>query len=276
MTLKPESDQQLDTSSDQRFTDYYLKQSEGDEALNRMRRMRDAVRRVLALSGHPDSELEVLDIGCNAGTLCHAWAELGHRSHGLDINAPLLDAARNRAAEAGFNIDYQLGTATKLPWDDASMDVCMALELLEHVEDWESCVNEMMRVVRPGGAICLTTTNVWCPRQQEFNLPLYSWYPAFLKARYVRLAMTTRPELANYAKFPAFHWFSIGQLKRYAHQRGFSGFDRYDVALTTDKGPAKRIAFGLLKHIKPLRFVANLGAGGTMFFAVKDSPRSAH
>jgi 2-polyprenyl-3-methyl-5-hydroxy-6-metoxy-1,4-benzoquinol methylase len=55
------------------------------------------------------------------------------------------------------------------------MDVCLLPELLEHVADWQSCLNEAARVLRPGGLLYLSTTNVLCPRQQEFNLPLYSF-----------------------------------------------------------------------------------------------------
>ncbi len=62
--------------------------------------------------------------------------------------------------------------------------------------------------MRPGGVLYLTTTSCLCPSQMEFRLPLYSWYPGFLKRRYERLAKTTRPELANFAIYPAVHWFS--------------------------------------------------------------------
>ena len=76
------------------------------------------------------------------------------------------------------------------------MDVCLLPELLEHVADWQSCLKEAPRVLRSGGLLYLSTTNVLRPRQEEFNLPLYSWYPGPLKRYCERLAMTTRPALA--------------------------------------------------------------------------------
>jgi 2-polyprenyl-6-hydroxyphenyl methylase/3-demethylubiquinone-9 3-methyltransferase len=263
----------LDHSSDDRFTDYYAEASQSPEARERAEGIKAALLRVLEKNGHdPANEsLDVLDVGCNAGTLCSAWARAGHRAHGLDINGPLLDVARERACAEGLAIDFRLGSAIELPWPEASMDVCVALELLEHVEDWQGCVNEMMRVLKPGGALCITTTNVLCPKQNEFNLPLYSWYPAPLKRRYVRLAMTTRPELANYARYPAFHWFSYFGLRRYAGPKGFRCYDRFDITNMGGAGLVKRGVLGLIRAIPPVRVLAYLTVTGTVFFAVKQS-----
>ncbi len=95
----------------------------------------------------------------------------------------------------------------------------MLPELLEHVEDWQTCLNEAVRALRPGGALYLSTTNALNPVQDEFELPFYSWYPGFLKRHYERLAVTTRPELVNHAKYPAVHWFTFFGLKPYLRAR---------------------------------------------------------
>jgi 2-polyprenyl-3-methyl-5-hydroxy-6-metoxy-1,4-benzoquinol methylase len=260
-----------DHSSDDRFTDYYAKESQSPEARERAEVTKAALLRVLERNGRDPAKesFDVLDVGCNAGTLCTAWARARHRAHGLDINGPLLEVARERTRTEGLDIDFRLGSAIQLPWRDASMDVCVALELLEHVEDWQACVNEMMRVLKPGGVLCITTTNVLCPKQNEFNLPLYSWYPATLKRRYVRLAMTTRPELANYARYPAFHWFSYFSLRRYARPKGFRCYDRFDITNMSGAGLLKRAALRLIRTLPPVRILAYLTVTGTVFYAVK-------
>src|SRR6185436_9781775 len=97
------------------------------------------------------------DIGCGAGTQSRLWAKRGHRVFGLDVNGPLIQLARERAREAGYNINFEVGTATALPWLDQSIDVCIMPELLEHVSDWNSCIKEAARVVRPGGLLYLST-----------------------------------------------------------------------------------------------------------------------
>jgi len=48
----------------------------------------------------------------------------------------------------------------RLPYDDASVDVVLAGEIIEHVVDTESFLREIHRVLRPGGATVLSTPNV--------------------------------------------------------------------------------------------------------------------
>ena len=85
----------------------------------------------------------------------------------------------------------------------------MLPELLEHVADWQSVISEADRVLKPDGVLYLSTTNVLCPKQMEFELPLYSWYPGFVKRKVERLSVTSHPHLANHAKYPAVNWFHL-------------------------------------------------------------------
>ena len=190
-------------SSNQEFYEYYARQSQSDEAFIRFTRLRDLVLRVKQNEAKTNnaSSLDVVDIGCGAGTLSMLWAELGHRVHGIDVNESLINLARERAKNAGFDIEFRLGTAESLPWGDASADICLAPELLEHVPNWENCLNEFSRILRPGGILFLSTTNKLCPKQQEYTLPLYSWYPGFIKRYCEKIAVTTHPEIVNYATY---------------------------------------------------------------------------
>jgi ubiquinone/menaquinone biosynthesis C-methylase UbiE len=257
-----------DHANDPRFVSYYEELSANPRTLARFEAIQKVILRVLG-PGAAAKTLDVADIGCNTGMQCHLWARLGHRVRGLDISEALLQTARKRAAEAGLFIEFELGSATSLPWPDASVDVCIAPELLEHVTDWESCVNEFARVLRPGGVLYLTTTNVLCPRQEEFTLPLYSWYPRPLKKYCERLAVTTHPEIANFASFPAVHWFSFYGLRRYLRRLGLSSMDRFDVVNIDEKQGAVRFALQAIRRVPAVRFLAHMTQGGTMLVAMK-------
>src|SRR5262245_46539272 len=139
----------LDHSSHEQFYDYYARASQNEKTRARFIAIRDMLLRVLRDHRGPVNPLEVADIGCGAGTLSILWAESGHRVHGLDINEPLLTLAKQRAAESHCDIDFRLGSATALPWPDSSMDVCVVPELLEHVAEWETCLQEFSRVLAP-------------------------------------------------------------------------------------------------------------------------------
>lgn len=259
-----------DHSSHEEFAAYYAEKSTRPEQLQHFRSVRDTILRVLASSDGPGRKYAVLDVGCNAGGQCSVWAEEGHFVRGLDINEPLLALARQRALAAGQEIDYRLGTATDLPWEDQSVDVCIALELLEHVADWQACLQQFTRILKPGGVLFFSTTNVLCPRQQEFKLPGYAWYPAPLKRRFERLATTTRPELANHAKYPAVNWFSPYGLKRELRRRRFRPLDRFDLVDRAKKGPAGRFLIQCIQLSPLLRFLAHVCTSGTYLLGIKE------
>ena len=262
---------QCDHTSDERFTNYYTNQSQSDQTWSRCCSIRDSILRIFSREREVLGILDITDIGCCAGTMCMTWAEQGHRVHGLDINEPLLELGKKRAAKDGYEIDFQLGSAVDLPWQDKSMDVCIALELLEHVEDWQACMREFSRVLRPHGVLCVTTTNVLCPKQNEFNLPFYSWYPKALKKYFVKQAMTNKPQLANYAKYPAFNWFSFFSLRQFLSPMGFRCMDRFDVTDASEKGNMGRWALFWIRHLSLLRLLAHTTFSGTVIFALKDS-----
>lgn len=270
MSQHPESAAPLswDHSTHESFFEYYRDQSLTEPTLERFRAIQKAV--LLALPRERRLErLAVGDVGCGAGTQAMLWAELGHQVRGLDINGPLLELGRQRAAERGFAIDFELGSATALPWADQSLDVLLVPELLEHVANWQACLNEFGRVLKPGGILYISTSNKLCPVQQEFDLPLYSWYPGFLKRHYEKLAVTTRPEIAGHAKYPAVNWFSFFSLQRYLATLGFVSSDRFDIMETRNKPLPLRVVRQLVRAFLPLRVLAQMATPYTVLIGRK-------
>jgi len=257
-----------DHSTHEDFYDYYANESLSAATRQRFGRVKDMMIRVARDSSRAQ-RLNVADIGCGAGTQSVMWAADGHAVHGLDVNEPLIRLAQERARDAGLDVSFEVGSATSLPWNDATMDVCLLPELLEHVADWRSCVREAARVLAPGGLLYLSTTNVLCPKQQEFNLPLYSWYPSPLKRHCERLAITTRPAIANYAKYPAVNWFSFYGLRRFLRPLGFRCLDRFDVMDAAAKNPVQRVVLQGLRGSRLLRFLGHVATPSTVVVAVK-------
>lgn len=271
MTNEPEAtttSPSWDHSTHADFFEYYARESQTEATVQRFRRVQSVMLGLAARAGMP-SKLDVADIGCGAGTQARLWAECGHRVYGIDVNEPLIRLARKRAEQQKLDIRFEVGTATALPWGDRTMDVCLMPELLEHVADWRSCVNEAARVLRPRGLLYLSTTNVLCPRQQEFNLPLYSWYPPPLKRYCERVAVTTRPAIANYAKYPAVHWFSFYGLRDFLKPLGFHCLDRFDLIDPAGRSASARIVLTLLRRWPLLRYLGHVVTPGTALVAVK-------
>lgn len=74
---------------------------------------------------------------------------------GLDISKRMLDLARSRAQDAGREVTLRQGTAHALPFDDASFDTVVCTLGLCAIPDHEAAVDEMVRVLRPGGRLIL-------------------------------------------------------------------------------------------------------------------------
>lgn len=258
-----------DHSSDPNFLAFYERESVSEVTIGRFTRIRDRALELWTESNRRDGTLDVVDIGCGAGMQAMLWAELGHSVRGLDVNEPLLQVGRERASKRGLKIDFQLGTATGLPFEAASADIVLLPELLEHVAEWEAVVREAVRILRPGGVLYMSTTNWLCPVQDEFNLPLYSWYPPPLKRHCEKLAVTTRPQIANFARYPAVNWFSFFQLRRYLAPMGFDCLDRFDILARQPLSVAKRLVTSVVRSNPVTRFVAHVCTGGTIVWAVK-------
>lgn len=264
------STQGVDHGSDPRFVEYYALQSASGETDVRFRTVRDKVLGLWAsIAGRPAVNLLVADVGCGAGASSRVWTELGHRVIGLDVSADLVKIACERASAAGIDAHFEVGTATALPWPAFSVDICMLPELLEHVEDWQAVLNEAVRILKPGGVLYLSTTNVLCPVQQEFTLPAYSWYPGPLKRYCVRLARTTRPAIANFATYPAVNWFTYRDVARFLEARGMFCRDRFAMIDQAKLSPVARLVVRGILAFAPARIAAHVATPSLAVFASK-------
>ena len=103
----------------------------------------------------------VLDLGCGAGQLSVALAQRQLRVVAVDHQLEMLDRARRRLVEVGMSAHVTLAQAdaARLPVADDRFDLVVALGVLPWVRDPSACVAEMVRVLRPGGALLVTISN---------------------------------------------------------------------------------------------------------------------
>ena len=106
------------------------------------------------------TNLKVLDVGCGGGLVSEKFAEAGARVTGIDLSGPSLEAARQHALKNGLTIDYQQVSAINLPFPNATFDVVVCCDFVEHVSDkLDLFLAEMARVLRPGGIFLFDTIN---------------------------------------------------------------------------------------------------------------------
>jgi SAM-dependent methyltransferase len=124
----------------------------------------------------------VLDIGLGYGTLAEALARMGADYHGLDIAAGPVEMARHRLAGVPGARPEQVrqGSVLELPYDDASFDLVSAIGCLHHTGDLFGAIQQVRRVLRPGGRLVLMVYN----RRSLRRLVLARVSPEALRARY--------------------------------------------------------------------------------------------
>jgi 2-polyprenyl-6-hydroxyphenyl methylase/3-demethylubiquinone-9 3-methyltransferase len=102
---------------------------------------------------------DVLDLGCAGGFIAEALAERGAHVTGIDPASDAIDAARDHARAGKLRIAYDVGVGEALPYDDASFDAVVCVDVLEHVADLNRVLSEVARTMRPGGLLLFDTIN---------------------------------------------------------------------------------------------------------------------
>ncbi|MGH9013062.1 MAG: class I SAM-dependent methyltransferase [Acidimicrobiia bacterium] len=95
----------------------------------------------------------VLDASCGGGRYSVAWRLLGARSvTGLDVSATGIGSARDRVLSAGIDgVSFTQGDVLDLPCEDDAFDIVFSNGVLHHTVEWQRGVQELVRVLHPGG-----------------------------------------------------------------------------------------------------------------------------
>jgi ubiquinone/menaquinone biosynthesis C-methylase UbiE len=103
---------------------------------------------------------QILDIPCGGGLAFHGLdPDTAVRYVAADVSPFMLDLARAEASRRGLaGIDFVPANVDKIPFDDATFDLCLSYNSLHCYPDPEHAVAEMARVLRPGGELRGTAT----------------------------------------------------------------------------------------------------------------------
>lgn len=95
-----------------------------------------------------------LDIGCGEGRFCRMLRSIGIDATGIDPTAALIDAARQRDPDGR----YVIGGAESLDFGDADFDLVVSYLSLIDIPDLAGAIAEMVRVLKPGGALLIANS----------------------------------------------------------------------------------------------------------------------
>lgn len=103
-----------------------------------------------ALYPKSGAELDVLDMGCGPGNMTDYLTGFGDVV-GSDLSEDALVYSKTRGNDKLF-----MGLGESLPLKDETFDLLVALDVLEHIDEEARATEELYRVIRPGGRLCMT------------------------------------------------------------------------------------------------------------------------
>lgn len=136
-----------------RYDASYAERSPGGHTLR--------TRLAVALELLGEGSGSVLDVGMGPGRLSQELARRGFAVSGVDASDEMVALARERLPEARERLVQ--GDLLDLPFPDGSFDAVVATGVLEYVPDKQRAVEELARVLRPGGLAVVSLPNVRAP-----------------------------------------------------------------------------------------------------------------
>lgn len=122
-------------------------------AMPQMKALRWAVaRRAVTLA----DQGKAVDLGCGPGDLVIQLAQMAPDLHvtGVDLSDEMLTQAHTRAQQAGLQarVGFRKGDVATIPFQDDTLDLVVSTLSLHHWSDPVAVLDEIARVLRPGGA----------------------------------------------------------------------------------------------------------------------------
>jgi 2-polyprenyl-3-methyl-5-hydroxy-6-metoxy-1,4-benzoquinol methylase len=132
-------------------------------------------------------ERRALEVGCASGgvslNLCREFAAYT----AVDIDANAIASARNKALVVGAPVEFHRMNSEHLDFADKAFDVVICSHLYEHVPSARRMLDEIYRVLGPGGVCYFAAGNRLQWMEPHHRLPLLSVLPKFMADRYLHV-----------------------------------------------------------------------------------------
>lgn len=157
--------------------------------------------------------VRLLDVGSGWGELGLACVERGALATGIEP-----DDAEVRISELlfeSFGLDpfASKGVGERLPYTDNSFDLVTCQQVLEHVNDIDKVVAELVRVTRPGGKIFVSTPNYLFPYEGHYRMKWFPMMPKRLGGWLLRRNGRDPTFLLNHVNYT--NYFQLARLWRF-------------------------------------------------------------
>jgi ubiquinone/menaquinone biosynthesis C-methylase UbiE len=99
-----------------------------------------------------------VEIGCGGGVLVEKALDIVSKAAAIDHSPEMIEITKERLRHISpENIDLKIGDAAKLPWGDESFSTAASANMFFFVEEPQKVLNEIYRVLQPGGRFAMVT-----------------------------------------------------------------------------------------------------------------------
>jgi ubiquinone/menaquinone biosynthesis C-methylase UbiE len=133
----------------------------------------------------------VLEVAPGPGYFAIELAKLGNYAiTGLDVSETFVEIARKNAQEAGVQVDFRLGNASKMPFANESFDLIMCRAAFKNFSEPAEAMREMRRVLRAGGRAVIIDLRKDTPKQ-EIDAHVDKMNVGKLNSAFIKLSFRT-------------------------------------------------------------------------------------
>jgi len=141
--------------------------------------------RVLQDAKMVDTNSTAVNVGCSTGIMDHHLEPHFSIYVGVDIDASALKFAKETAVRS--ETLWAQGDGIRLPLKTGTFDVAICSQVYEHVTDPDELMNEIFRILKPGGYCYFAATNKYSIIEQHYFVPFLSWLPKTIAHKYLQL-----------------------------------------------------------------------------------------
>ncbi len=156
----------------------------------------------------------LLDIGCGNASQTEYFAKRMEFAAGIDLQANRLPGFRRDLVSRKIsNILLMGGNSETLPFKDDTFDFVTCFEMLEHVFSQDQTLQEIRRVLKPGGNLIMSVPHRWwifethgadLPLLPWNRVPFFSWLPKPIHDRWARARIYTRAKIEGIVQSAGF------------------------------------------------------------------------
>lgn len=160
---------------------------------------------------------KLIDIGSGQGGMVLEALIRGAEAYGIEPGEEFTKLARMRLRDAGFNQANILSTSGEaVPFDSDIFDYVISLQVLEHVKNPEKILNEIFRILKPGGRCHISCENYLSFREQHYRVAWLPLLPKFIGGAYLKIIGRDPSFLKNYV-----YYTTYPEIWRVAKKAGF-------------------------------------------------------